>query len=230
MPPDLSFTSGMGKAVLVVCMLVVGLSAPAAAQQPAQWVRLSLNDGRFVDGYITGGDAVSYFVQTSYGYFSIVRGNVIAVTPMGAAQPAPAAMPMSPTPQMQAPMAPMAPMAQPLAPPAESDSSGMTRGLGLVYFGISYGVVALAASAKADDDDSAKAGFIPIVGPILWAWTDDEDDLGEDGWDWLAAVGTIAQGAGLYAALVGGKSSSSKPRLTAVSSKRFSGLALAGTW
>jgi hypothetical protein len=213
----------MGKALLVICMLAV--ASPASAQQAASsWVRLSLNDGRFVDGYITGGDAASYFVQTSYGYFSIARGTVIAVTPMSAAPVAP---------QAYAPTQPAAaPAYAAMTPPAErSASSGFTRGIGLAYFGISYGVVALAASAKTDDDDSAKAGFIPVVGPILWAWGDDSDDVGEDGWDWLALVGTITQGAGLYGAVVGGKSGeSARARVTAVSTKSYSGLSFVGTW
>jgi hypothetical protein len=202
----------MWRSLALVCVLAG--TALAQQPQPAQWVRLSLNDGRFVDGYITGGDATSYFVQTSYGYFSLVRTNVIAVTPMG---PAPARSPTPPA----------------FAPPATENpypSKTFGRGLGIAYFAISYGVVVLAASAKSDEDDSARTGYIPLVGPILWAWTDDEDDVGEDGWDWIAAVGTITQGAGLYLALTGGERKKSGPRLTAVSTKRYSGLAVVGSW
>jgi len=222
------------KHALLVLLAVTVAADPAAAQAPpqqqaAQWVRLSLNDGRFVDGYLTGGDAASYFVQTSYGLFSIARANVIAVTPMGTAPVAPPPTAYAPDPNpMPAPMP--TPTAQPLAPPSENKSQAFGRGVGIAYFGISYGVVALAASAKSDDDDSAKAGFIPVVGPILWAWGDDEDDLGEDGWDWLAAVGTITQLTGVWLAITGDDRKSKGAKVTAVSTKSYSGFAVVGSW
>jgi hypothetical protein len=203
----------------VIVVVLLALAGPASAQQPAQWVRLSLNDGRFVDGYITGGDGANHFVQTSYGYFSILRTNVVAITPMGAPAPAPAAY---------APNPGYAPMPSPYARP-EGKKSDFGRGAGLVYFGVFYGITVLAASAKVDNDNSAKAGYIPVVGPMLWAFSDDEDDVGEDGWDWLAVGGTLMQGMGAWLFITGGESKSSKRvSITPVTSRHYSGLAAFG--
>lgn len=230
----------------VIVVVLLALAAPAEAQQPAQWVRLSLNDGRFVDGYITGGDAAAYFVQTSYGYFSIMRTNVVAVTPMGAPAPSPAAAP-TPTPSGNyappptpsgnyAPppsgnYAPMpAPMTQPLAPPTDERKEMGGRAAGAYFFALSYGITILAASAKVDDDKSARAGYIPVVGPIMWAFGDDEDDIGEDGWDWLAAGGTLIQGMGAYLLITGGNVKSTKVKVTAVTTKHYGGLVVGGSF
>jgi hypothetical protein len=200
----------------IILVVLLALAAPAEAQQPAQWVRLSLNDGRFVDGYITGGDAGNYFIQTSYGYFSILRTNVVAVTPMGA--------PVQPT------YAPSPTAYAPPPPESRSRKSELGRAAGVAYFGLAYGITVLSASAKVDDDKSAKAGYIPVVGPMLWAFADDEDDVGEDGWDWLAVGGTLVQGLGAWLIITGGAQSSSKVGVTAVTTRHYSGLAVGGSF
>lgn len=224
---NLVSTSKMGKSVWVLAALVGAVSS-AVAQAP-QWVRLSLNDGRYVDGYITGSDAVNYFVQTSYGYFSILRTNVVAVTPMQQPQaPQPQYAPQ-PQPYQQ----PYAPQPAPMVPQAEgeSDSKAMGRMAGIFYFGVTYGVTAMIASAKVDDDSSAKAGYIPIAGPMIWAFSDDEDDVGEDGWDWLAIGGTLIQASGVYMILTGDTGKSKKKvNVSAITTKSYSGLVVGGTF
>ena len=224
----------MGKSFWILAA-VVAAASPAVAQQAPQWVRLSLDDGRFVDGYITGGDAANYFVQTSYGYFSILRTNVVAVTPMAQQAPQPQPQPQYAPPPQYAPRQyappPQYAPPQPMAPPSEGQSDGKATGrvAGFLYFGVSYGITAMVASAKVDDDPTAKAGYIPVVGPIMWAFADDEDDVGEDGWDWLAALGTLTQGLGVYMIITGETGAkSSKVKVSAVSTKHYSGLAIGG--
>lgn len=69
---------------------------------------------------------------------------------------------------------------------------------------------------------------IPIAGPILWT-ASDEDNFGNDGWDWLAIVSTFCQGAGVYGA--GSKPSSSQKKITVVpdSGRNYGGITFSGT-
>jgi hypothetical protein len=220
----------MGKSVLCL-VLVAALAGHVAAQPyaqpqpPAGWVRISLADGRFVDGYVTGGDAVNIFIQTSHGYFSIPRAQIVGTAPISA--------PAAPPP-MAAP-APMPPPPAPIPAPPPPERTGEhdvgARAAGVLYFGMSYAIVAVAASAKRDEDDTATLGFIPVAGPIAWAAKDDEDDFGEDGWDWLAMLGSTTQALGLYLVLGGGKSrDKSKPLLSATTTRDYAGVSLAGRW
>jgi hypothetical protein len=194
--------------------------------QAPQLVRIALHDGRTVDGYITGGDSASLYVQTSYGYFSILRTNIAAVTPYASAPPPlPGRMPSPPQPVMQPAMAP------PPDPEANEPSAATYRIAGIAYFGTSYLVTSIAASAKRDNDETAKLGFIPVAGPVLWAFSKDDDDVGEDGWDWLAIGGSLMQLGGIYWA-IDGKSSTKKAKVavTPVTSHQFAGLVVGGGW
>ena len=84
--------------------------------------------------------------------------------------------------------------------------------------------------AKVDDDDTAKAGYIPVFGPIMWAFSKDEDDVGEDGWDWLAVGGSLVQGMGVWLIITDGESakSNNKVNVSAITTKSYSGLVVGG--
>jgi hypothetical protein len=212
-------------------LFAVAASAHAQPAQSPQLVRIALHDGRTVDGYITGGDSATIYVQTSYGYFSILRTNIAAVTPYASVPPPlpgpgqVAPMPPPPQPVMQPAMAP------PPDPEANETSSATYRIAGIAYFGTSYLVTSIAASAKRDNDETAKLGFIPVAGPVLWAFSKDDDDVGEDGWDWLAIGGSLMQLGGIYWA-IDGKSSTKKAKVavTPVTSHDFAGLVVGGGW
>jgi len=192
----------MGKLTVVV---LAALATPAYAQQ-AQWVRIQLNDGRFVDGQITGGDAQNHFVQTQQGYFSILRANVVSITPMQTANVAPAPMPMA----------------------SDDDTpSRFTYGLRIAVG--TYLLTAIIAGSRTKDDDDARYGFIPIAGPLLWTLKNDEDDAFEDGWDWIAMTSTVCQVGGLFG-LFTPKKSRTHWLLSANGGRNYGGLSVAGNW
>ena len=203
---------------------------PAPPQiMPGQWMRLSLDDGRFVDGYITGGDAYHVFIQTQQGHFSILRAKIIAASPLGAPAPAPAPMP----PPMPAPVYAPTPVAAPAAPvDKEAQKMAELRASGVIMFSLSYGITVIAAATKTDEDDTAKYGYIPFAGPMMWALREDEDDGGEDGWDYLAGFDCAIQLMGV-ATFIGGHFGMKKDTKTALVPMRgrdVSGLAVVGQW
>jgi hypothetical protein len=181
-------------------VLLVLLSSTAFAQ--AQWSRITLVDGRVVDGQITGGDQVNLFVQTQAGVFSIARTQVSYVTPMQAA---------------------------PMPPPPES-SGGLPRfNKGAVTFFGTYAITGIIALGRMEKDDDAKLGLIPLVGPVLWTRTDD-DKYFSDGYDWLAVLSTGCQAIGIVQWLTSRQTVSPGVNIVTVGTKTFSGVSLSGQW
>ena len=191
-------------------------SPPPAQPQPAPqqhgaWYRFTLNDGRVIDVQIVGGDATSYHVMTGGALYSIPRANVLSSV---ALQPAVMYTPPPPPPA-----------------PEPARKPGNKRMGGIATFGVWYGLTAMIAAARDDNDSSARAGFVPVIGPILWTVSNDEDDFLEDGWDWLAVTDTLVQGIGVYWIITGGQdSSSTKVSLTPVTRRNFHGFAVGGSF
>jgi hypothetical protein len=205
----------MGPSKLLVSLVALALAAGTAAAQPARWARLSLADGRSVDGQITGGDAAHYFVQTPHGYFSIPRATVVAVTPLG--QPAAAHAPSQPPPPPPA-----------MGPTAEGGPIVSKRTAGLSVFVGTYLLTASIAAARVDDDDDAKTGLIPVLGPVVWATRNDDDKFGSDGWDYLAMMSTGIQVLGLFQVLTGKGAAKTGVNISAISTKDYGGFAVSG--
>ena len=209
------------------------LTQASAAAQSAQWVRLSLADGRVVEGQITGGDAVNHFVQTPHGYFSIARANVTAITLLSTPHTNPNVAPLPPP--MPPPNAPVAPTygAPPPPPPALGPTeSGSSRfGAGLRVAAGMYLTTAIIAAARTEKDDDAKYGFIPLMGPIVWSTKHDSDDFLEDGYDWLALGSTIVQVGGLVGVFTGKHvTRHSLVQVTPVGRRDYGGLVVGGRW
>jgi hypothetical protein len=205
----------MGKMLAALAFVLV-VSSTNAAAQPAQYVRLSLNDGRTVDGQITGGDAINYFVQTPHGYFSILRTNVVAVTPL---QPYPTAAPPPPPPP---------PMT---GAPESQSSNSIVMNHGFRTAAGTYLLTAIIALSRTKEDDDAKLGFIPIAGPILWTTKNDEDGFLKDGWDYLALGSTIGQVGGVFLMMTNkGSSNRGIISVAPTASQHYGGLSVAGMW
>jgi hypothetical protein len=171
---------------------------------------------------IVGGDATSYHVQTGGAVYSLPRAKVLASIAL-----APAVIQTAP--------APAVPPGPPPAPPsAEStEPSGYSRRkAGIAYFAMSWGLTAVIASARSDNDPDARLGFIPILGPLGWTLANDEDDFGEDGWDWLAIFDSAIQAGGIYWMVVGGRfGGRDKPVVVSPISRRsFHGVAISGSF
>lgn len=186
---------------------------PGAQQAP--WYRFTLVDGRVIDVQIVGGDNANYHVRTGGALYSIPRAQV--------AQSIPLAQPM-----VYAPPPP--PVAQPVSEDKEKDRIG--RKAGWFYFGSAYVLTAAIALAKRDNDSDASAGLIPIIGPVIWAGVNDDDDFFEDGWDWLAGFDMLIQGAGVYLILTGGdnKTNTNAVTLSPLSRQGAHGVVLSGSF
>ncbi len=79
----------VGAVMAFACVFARAPDARAqSAAAPTQWYRITLSDGRIVYGQFVGGDAVSHFVHTPQGVYSIARAQVVATelvpTPAGA--------------------------------------------------------------------------------------------------------------------------------------------------
>jgi hypothetical protein len=185
---------------LLLTLTVTASSVQAQTPPPAQapMYRLTLVDGRVVDGYLTGSDAQSYFINVGGTVYSLPRSNVVSALPLGAPPPAPVyAPPTSPPPYSPAPYSP--PMYSPPTP-APSEPTGRTGQnlmAGILSFGLFYGITVAVARNRSDEDPDADLGYIPIVGPILWTAAD-EGKWGEDGYDWLAALATLGQASAIF--------------------------------
>jgi hypothetical protein len=200
---------------------------PAQQQQPAPWYRFTLTDGRVVDGQWVGGNAQSYFVQTTGGTFSIARENVLGAVPLMASAPqAPPSVTVVPPPR---PVVYVLPVAE------EKPSRGRSRmasGLGL--FASTYFITAMVALVARNQDRDASLGLIPVAGPLLWTQTrDDNEEWREDTWNWLALASSIAQAGSLIIAFTDLGDPSKRTRILSVSpvtGRNFGGVALAGSF
>ena len=205
---------GIASAVLAVSAAAVAQPGPQPQPQPQPWYRMTLNDGRVVDVQVVGGDATSYHVQMSGAVYSLPRANVVSSIAL-----VPASAPPPP----------------PVAQPIRDDKDPLARNprvAGWVWFGAAYLITVPIALARSDNDSSANAGLIPVVGPLIWTLSGDDNDAFEDGWDWLAAADGLIQGLGLYLIISGGKDSSTQQtvRLVPVSGRGQHGFAIGGTF
>jgi hypothetical protein len=200
--------------------------APAPAPVPAPPAaaasyRFTLADGRVVDAQLIGGDAQSYFIQTPAGTYSLARANVtsmMALPSSGYAPPPP--LPMS------------APPPPPVAMPPPAEEEPRSRAAGFSMFFMSYGLTALIAYTRTDNDPDAHLGYIPVIGPIIWT-ASDEGKWGEDGWDWLGALSMLSQGMGVYGMVAGIPEKKRRRGLFGVAPVRtstFRGVAVSGTF
>lgn len=161
-----------------------------------------------VDVQIVGGDATNYHVQMSGAVYSLPRAHVVSSV---ALQPA----------VMYTP---------PPAPEAAGTKRNKRLG-GIVNFCLWYGVTAMIATVRVDDDRSARLGYVPVLGPLLWSVPNDEDGFLEDGWDWLAVLDTTMQGISAWWILTGGEDRAPrKVTLTPVTRRNFHGIALGGSF
>jgi hypothetical protein len=210
----------VGTKHFVSAVLAVAVSAaPVYAQ--SVWYRFTLSDGRVVDAQLVGGDQHNYFISTPQGQtYSLARSTVTAAVALQPTQPQPVVQPPAypayqPQPMYQAPLPPPADFGEPR-------TSKFAGGLG-VFLG-TYLITASIAIARDDEDDDAKLGLIPVLGPILWT-ASDEGDWGDDGWDWLGAVSAFVQGAGVYGMLAGKGSEPKKQRAVHITPAAGHGMA-----
>jgi hypothetical protein len=110
--------------------------------------------------------------------------------------------------------------------PAPTDDGGRSSKFsgGLGTFAGGYLITASIAIARDDEDPDAKLGLIPVLGPILWT-ASDEGDWGDDGWDWLGALSTFVQGAGVYGMIAGWDDRKSNPRTVQITPAAGRGMA-----
>lgn len=188
----------------------------------APWYRLTLNDGRVVDVQIVGGDATNYHVVMAGTVYSLPRANVVSSV---------ALVPVVYTPQAPAAPPPPPPPAQ-VVDDNKDPFDGKPRTVGGLYFGVSYLTTVAIALAKRDDDPDAVGGLVPVVGPLLWTLTNDDNDAFEDGWDWLAALDTLMQGMGLYLMVTGTELRGNKKtvRLHPMTGRNQHGFAISGAF
>jgi len=220
----------MLKVLAIVTVLAgTGLAQPAPQQPPAPvpYWRFTLTDGRVIDAYVVGGDPQSYFVQTPQGTFSIAKALVTSTVAL--VVPPPIVMP----PQAQ----PVPMMMMPPTPMATEDPLNQTLA-GIVCFGSFYGMTAIIAASRDDDDPDAKAGYIPVIGPLIWT-ASDAGDWGEDGYDWLALGSAVFQAGGIAGMIKGlagdhdaAKTASTSSTLTLqpVSTPTYAGFSLGGVF
>jgi hypothetical protein len=227
------------RCIAFVSVLALAVSAThARAQQPppygqpapqqAPWFRLTLDDGRVIDVQIVGNDAANFHVQQNGAVYALPRAKIVSSVALSA--PAPAYTP--PPAPAYAPPPVYAPPPPPPAVPLDEKKDWAERNpraAGWAYFGSAYVLTACIALARQDNDSTAWTGLIPVVGPMAWTVSDDEDDLFEDGWDWLALGDSLIQAGGLIMVMSSSKKSGGVA-LTPVSRRSFHGLALGGTF
>ena len=225
---------GLAAALGIVAITGSVYAQPQPQPQPAQapWYRLTLDDGRVVDVQIVGNDAASFHVLMNGATYSLPRTKIVGSVALQPAAPPPAAVP---PPNAYAPQPYAAPPPPPpAAPVSESNDifSKRRRAAGFAYFGAAYFITAPIALARMDNDNSAKLGLIPVVGPLAWSLAEDEDDAFEDGWDWLGALDTMVQGLGVYLILTGGDGSTKQQtvRLVPMSGRGQHGFAIGGSF
>ena len=66
-------------------------------------------------------------------------------------------------------------------PPGYYEKSSIRKGFvipGAITFGVTYGYSALFAILESADGSSGDVLLIPVVGPIIWGYTDDCDEYG----------------------------------------------------
>jgi hypothetical protein len=169
-----------------------GAPAPAPAQTITGWWRFTLVDGQTLDAYVVSSDDTNLVIQTPQGTFTLERSRIAASSVLpgpSTAQPAqPVQRPYVPPANTYTPPQPYTAQSQAYD---EAREDNRVRNA-LAGFAVFYGLAALIALARLDDDEDARYGFIPVAGPMIWAATDD-DDFFEDGWDWLATLSTLSQ-------------------------------------
>ena len=196
----------VGTKHLVMAVLAIAASA-APAQANSVWYRFTLSDGRVVDAQLVGGDANNYFISTPQGQtYSLARSTVTGAVALQAPQPP---VVPQPYPLYQPPPQPIV-YQQPLPPPTDGMPRASKFSAGLGTFAGAYLITASIAIARDDEDDDAKLGLVPVLGPILWT-ASDEGDWGDDGYDWLGALSAFVQGAGAYGMIAGKLDDDNKP-------------------
>ncbi len=205
---------------------------PAGQGQASAWYRFTLNDGRVIDVQIVGGDAANYHVNVGGAVYSVPRASVVSSMPL--AQPTTQPGTYAPQPSAQQPGAYGPPPVPPVAQPINEDRGNFLdrnrRAAGWVYLGLGYFIVAPIALARRDNDSSASAGLIPVVGPLIWTLSNDDDDAFEDGWDWLAGTDCLIQTFGIYLVLTGGQQKKNAVTLSPMRGRGTHGLAVSGSF
>lgn len=197
---------------------------PAGQGQTSGWYRFTLNDGRVIDVQLVGGDAANYHVMTGGAVYSVPRASVVSSLPLAPPAAQPVAQPVAYPP-------PPPPVAQPIDENRGNFLDRNPRAAGWVYLGMGYFIVAPIALARRDNDSTAAAGLIPIVGPLIWTIGEDEDDAFEDGWDWLAGLDCLIQAGGLYLVLTGGSSKKKQQvTLSPMAGRGSHGVAISGSF